>query len=137
MKLSVEYTIDLVSSANVHGKLRAGMNRTKRHREAAKFWLVAASRNQKLVPQLPCKITLTRYGIKKIDGHDNLTMAWKASVDGIACDGTRSRPKGFLEIDDGDPRLTWRYEQFVVPKAFIGRIKGQSRVKIEIEWDEP
>lgn len=148
VRLCVEYTIDLVSEANVHGPMRAAMNRTKRHREAAKMWLESAARAQNLWPKPPCTITLTRYGIRRIDGHDGLGRAFKATIDGIACKGTirrkplvpgqrpHTRPPGFLLIDDGDPRLTWVLTQQIVPRMEIGPIRGQSRVRIEIEWSD-
>lgn len=136
MILAVEFTIDLVSGANVRRGAREYMNRVKRHREAAKFWLMSASRNQKKTPQLPCVITLTRYGVKRLDGHENLSMSFKHVVDGIACKPTRTRPAGFFEVDDADPRFTWRYAQFKVPRMSIGPVPGQSRVRIELEWKD-
>lgn len=136
MKLIVDYAIDLVSTANVSGSMRSKMSRTKRHREAAKFWLMSVSRNQSIVPKLPCRITMTRYGIKSLDS-DNLENAFKATRDGIACAGTKTRPVGFIPVDDADPRFTWVCRQELVPRMTIGGLPGQSRVKIEIEWNEP
>ncbi|TAM22383.1 MAG: hypothetical protein EPN60_16960 [Nevskiaceae bacterium] len=53
--------------------------------------------------QAPCVITLTRVspGTRPMDD-DNLPGALKAIRDGIA---------DRIGIDDGDPRLTWRYAQ--------------------------
>jgi hypothetical protein len=52
-------------------------------------------------PAFPCVITLTRVGVKRMDT-DNLASALKACRDGVA---------EWLGIDDGDPRIEWRYAQ--------------------------
>lgn len=49
----------------------------------------------------PLTITLTRIGPRRLDS-DNLASGFKAVRDEIA---------RTLGIDDGDKRLTWRYEQ--------------------------
>ncbi len=49
----------------------------------------------------PVAITLTRIGPRTLDS-DNLEAACKHVRDGVA---------DALGMDDGDPRLTWRYEQ--------------------------
>lgn len=136
MKLVVEYAIDLVSTANVSGSMRSKMSRTKRHRESAKLWLTSVSRSQRIMPKLPCQVTMTRYGIKSLDS-DNLENCFKATRDGIACAGSKTRPVGFIPVDDADPGFTWICKQVIVPRRTLGGIPGQSRVKIEIEWDEP
>jgi hypothetical protein len=50
---------------------------------------------------LPLTITFTRHGGKRMDC-DNLAGAFKAVRDSLA---------KWLRRDDGDPLLTWRYEQ--------------------------
>jgi hypothetical protein len=134
--LVVEFPLDLVSAANFHGRRRVAIGRVKRHREAGRVNLLAESRRVGLAPRLPCTITITRFGSKKLDGHENLAMACKALVDGIACKPTRLRPAGFFEVDDGDERFTWIYRQQIVPKASLGPLPGVVRVRIEIEWQE-
>lgn len=135
LKLEVEYCIDLVSAANDHGGLRKKMGRTKRHREAARGWLESVSRSRRIFPELPCTITLTRYGTKLLDENSNLGMAFKATMDGIACKPDKMRPAGFLQIDDADPRITWICKQEKISRSAIGMVPGQVRVKIEIEWE--
>jgi hypothetical protein len=49
----------------------------------------------------PCIVTLVRIGPKPLDG-DNLQAACKAVRDAIA---------KLLDIDDGDVRIEWRYQQ--------------------------
>jgi hypothetical protein len=50
---------------------------------------------------VPCTITITRLGPRKLDD-DNLASSAKHVRDGIA---------DKLGVDDGDDRLTWRYSQ--------------------------
>lgn len=57
----------------------------------------------------PVVVTLTRYGPKELDRHDNLPMSLKYCVDKIAEILTgKKRGQG-----DNDPRITWRYDQVV------------------------
>lgn len=51
--------------------------------------------------RIPCLVTLVRVGPKPLDG-DNLQSALKAVRDAVAA---------LLEIDDGDVRIEWRYQQ--------------------------
>jgi hypothetical protein len=54
-------------------------------------------------PALPLVCTVTRVAPGRgLDPHDNLPGACKHIVDGVAA---------WLEIDDRDPRISWRYEQ--------------------------
>jgi hypothetical protein len=50
---------------------------------------------------MPCSITLTRIAPRRLDS-DNLARSLKAVRDGIA---------DAIGVDDGDPRLEWRYAQ--------------------------
>ena len=52
-------------------------------------------------PELPAVITITRVAPRALDS-DNLAISAKSVRDGIA---------DWLGVDDGDKRLTWRYEQ--------------------------
>lgn len=64
---------------------------------------------------LPLTVSLTRIAPRALDGHDNLSSSFKAIVDGI-CDR--------LEIDDRDPRITFRYSQERgKPKEYAVRIE--------------
>lgn len=92
--------------------------KAKRHREQRS--LVAMAVRPRLMMALPLLhaartsgvvVTITRIGKRKLDG-DNLQGSAKAVRDSIA---------DALEIDDGDDRITWRYEQ-EIGKAFAVRI---------------
>ncbi len=51
----------------------------------------------------PLTITLTRIAPRELDGHDNLRLGFKVTVDMLTeLIGAKS---------DADPRLTWRYAQ--------------------------
>ncbi|MCE9567793.1 MAG: hypothetical protein K8U57_37820 [Planctomycetes bacterium] len=52
-------------------------------------------------PPLPVAVTWTRIGKQKLDD-DNLARSFKSLRDRLA---------EWLGIDDGDPRITWRYQQ--------------------------
>lgn len=98
-----------VSTMNLreHWSIRA--KRAKAHRRET-FWALASELKK---PSLPCTITLTRIGKRKLDT-DNLAASFKACRDGVA---------DWLGIDDGDERLTWVYAQEL----------GAYSVKIEIQ----
>lgn len=81
-------------NAREHWAVRA--RRAKAHRDTA-----AWSLKRKPVPALPCVVTLTRVGPRTLDT-DNLAGALKSVRDGVA---------DWLKVDDGDARVTWRYEQ--------------------------
>lgn len=53
-------------------------------------------------PLLPCTITMTRMTPTKFLDDDNLRGVLKSVRDGIA---------DKLGVDDGDPRIEWKYEQ--------------------------
>jgi hypothetical protein len=62
-------------------------------------------------------VTLTRVGPRRLDD-DNLAGGFKAVRDEIA---------RILNVDDGDPRVTWRYEQERgAPKQYAIRVKIES-----------
>lgn len=65
-------------------------------------WMLLAGRVQ---ISAPCTIKLTRIGSRALDT-DNLAGAFKHVRDAIAA---------MIGIDDGDPRLTWLYEQRIDP----------------------
>lgn len=76
-------------------------------------------------PTPPVEVTLTRIGPRTLDG-DNLQGGFKAVRDEVA---------RILGIDDGDPRITWRYGQEKgKPKEYAARIEiqgGPCRIRIE------
>lgn len=93
----VEVPLRLVSEANVREHWATKARRAKAQRKAT--W--AALYGQGVRMPAPCRITITRVGKRRLDS-DNLARSAKAVRDGVA---------DWLEIDDGDERLTWRYEQ--------------------------
>lgn len=62
----------------------------------------------------PVMVTMTHIG-RRMDG-DNLQSAWKAGRDWIA--------QFILGVDDGDPRVTWKYEQRAGKPGVEVRIEG-------------
>jgi hypothetical protein len=100
---TIAYRIDVktVSEANVseHWGSRARRAKAQRHDAWAEtMWALA--RNPK--PEPPLVITLTRVAPRRLDQGDNEGMSCKHLRDGIA---------EALEINDGDPRIEWRYAQ--------------------------
>jgi hypothetical protein len=81
----------------VHWAKRA--RRTHRQREAARLMVRAALAPGPVAG--PVVVTLTRIAARELDS-DNLAGALKAVRDGVA---------DALGMDDGDPRLEWRYAQ--------------------------
>lgn len=89
--------IKVVSVANLREHWSTRAKRAKIHRSTAKMMLTQWG----LHPELPVTVTLTRIGVKTLDG-DNLQGACKAARDGVA---------DWLGLDDADPRVTWVYAQ--------------------------
>jgi hypothetical protein len=111
--IAVELPIRLESTANKRGEHWAvKAKRAKDHRSAVKWacgWLVRHP--------LPARVIVTRIAPRKLDSHDNLTMACKHLVDGVA---------EMLGIKDNDPRVTWEYTQERgKPKEYAARIAIQ------------
>lgn len=72
-----------------------------------------------LIP-LPCRVTLTRYGPKKLDG-DNLQSAFKAVRDTVAALIVPGLKPGMA-----DELMSWEYDQ----------VSGQKYgIKIEVSYD--
>ena len=65
--------------------------------------LVAGVQKPKSSPsRVEICITLVQFRRRLLDGHDNLAFSCKPLVDAIAQS---------LRVDDGDKRLSWKYEQ--------------------------
>lgn len=85
------------------------------------------------VPEPPITVTLTRLAPKRLDP-DNLAGSFKGVQDGIA---------KWLRLDDGDPRITWRYEQVRTSSTRIlvftkrGRARMVDDVRVRIEVRQP
>jgi hypothetical protein len=69
-----------------------------------------------LPPRLPARVTITRYGPRKLDS-DNLAASAKAVRDGVA---------DWFGVDDGSDQYEWVYQQELAPAGCYG-------VRIEIE----
>lgn len=94
--------VRVVSESNERCHWRERYTRGKAQQLRTLAFLEAWRREGNPWPAPPLTITLTRLAPRKLDKHDNLPMSFKAVVDAIA---------KWLRIDDGDDRLTWRYEQ--------------------------
>jgi hypothetical protein len=94
------------SEANLREHWGRRARRFRKQREAARILVRAARAGERGAPgpvtrDQPLAITLTRIGQRALDS-DNLAGALKAVRDGVA---------DALGMDDGDPRLVWRYAQ--------------------------
>ncbi len=110
--ISIVAPIRVWSEANLRGHWRSKAVRVKAQRQAA-LWSLMQQRRPKCVESFT--ITLTRLAPRELDS-DNLAGGFKAVRDGVA---------DWLQIDDGDKRLTWVYDQRKC-KAYA--------VEIRIEW---
>lgn len=95
--IAAKFPARLVSEANEREHWRVRKKRAKAHRAEAKRALGTDIKG----PPPPYLITITRIGPKTLDT-DNLAGSAKHVRDGVA---------DWLGIDDGDPRLTWKYAQ--------------------------
>jgi hypothetical protein len=94
----------LQSESNLRGHWRKHHARHKAQRADTYWWL----RHWVPVPPvLPLTITITRIAPRPLDGHDNLSVAAKSCVDGIA-DWLDNAPGRGQDRRDG---LVWRYAQ--------------------------
>ena len=98
MRVEVDIPIATVSEANGREHWAVKAKRVKLHRTTAHRVAAMALKGAK---PLPCVVTLTRVSPRELDG-DNLTMALKATRDGVA---------DWLGVDDRDPRIKWEYGQ--------------------------
>jgi hypothetical protein len=104
---AIEYTLPLYlrgsQNAREHWAVRAKRVRTERHTAA---WMTrAALRDAGVRPCVAAGaivVTIRRHGSVPFTDTDNLVGACKAVRDGIA---------DALEMNDGDPRIEWRYAQ--------------------------
>ena len=112
--VTVELPLYLRGSQNAREHWAQRYPRVRNERQTAAL-LVRAALFGATLPECPV-VTITRYGSVKIRDGDNLQGACKSCRDGIA---------DALGMDDGDERITWRYEQ--------GRSRrGQERVEVTI-----
>lgn len=104
----LEFTLPVlvVSEMNARDSWRGRHKRFASHREAVDALLAPTPALLKGVGQMlsvggKAVITLTRCGGRSLDS-DNLAGGFKA---------VRDRLAEKLDLDDGDPRLTWEYDQ--------------------------
>jgi hypothetical protein len=129
--MKIDYTLHPEQRANIEFfvPIRATFTLNSREHWSARARKRKAERNAvaiayrvsaKLMPRTaqalmlaPVLVTLTRVGPRKLDD-DNVQGALKAIRDEVAAQ---------LGLDDGDPRITWKYEQ----------AKGDYAVRVRIE----
>jgi hypothetical protein len=118
--LCVLVPVRIESEANRREHWRRVAERKADHRLAARRTLMVANGHLGPAINLPCSVTLTRIAPRDLDD-DNLASGFKAFRDGVA---------DWLGIDDGDKRLTWRYEQRRgKPKEYAAEVKIESEFK--------
>lgn len=120
--IRVQIPIKIVSEANRREHFRVVAKRKALHRFNAQACMAFKLNPGFLMRHGQCDaitITLTRIGPRTLDD-DNLASGFKACRDGVA---------DWLGIDDGDKRLTWRYDQRKgKPKEYAA--------EVQIEWGE-
>lgn len=89
-----------MSEANQRGHWSKGAKRAKEQRSVARMKVYGAGA-VRLRGWTALAVTLTRLAPRRLDS-DNLQRALKAVRDGVA---------DALGVDDGDPRIEWRYGQ--------------------------
>lgn len=89
--------IPLPSIANLREHWAKRAARAAEQRGVTRIMLCGSMRR----PSLPVEVVLTRVSPRKLDT-DNLWAAFKAVRDGVA---------DWLELDDGDERVTWYCKQ--------------------------
>lgn len=94
--LVVELPIRVQSAMNLRENWRAKWERSKKEKRVVE-WLTL----RQTAPSVPCVVLLTRIGPKNLDG-DNLQGGFKHIRDSLA---------EWIGVDDGDPRIEWRYSQ--------------------------
>jgi len=115
---SIEFfaPIRIVSEANLREHW-AVKNRRKTTQQTEMIIVLRNVLRQSPKITLPCVVTLTRIGPRKIDD-DNLANGCKGIRDAIAHE---------LDVDDGDSRITFHYDQEVIGKREYG-------VRVKISW---
>lgn len=97
MGLNLTIPMQLPSANNLREHWRVRHRRVKAQRQTVAWFLTASTPR----PALPVVVTLTRVGVRDLDG-DNLQGAFKAVRDQVAT---------WLGLDDADPRIRWEYDQ--------------------------
>lgn len=95
MKVTIPIRIESTPNLREHWAARA---KRAREQKSATWY---ALKDAKAPHDLPCVVTLTRVAPRTLDT-DNLAAGLKACRDGVAL---------WLQADDADPRIEWRYAQ--------------------------
>ena len=110
-----EVPVRLISESNQREHWRARHKRKKDQQE-----MVSAAWPRRARVSLPCVVTLTRVGPKRLDS-DNLAGSFKHCQDFLA---------KLLKVDDGDvANVMWQYKQEPVGKR-------EYRLKVRIRYGE-
>lgn len=97
--------LHVASEANERG-FTGDRRRTRRtSRQRSVVCLLLRSKCPRPPPAASYAVVLTRRGLGRLDGHDNLPVAFKHVVDGVS---------DWLGRDDADPAIRWAYRQRVV-----------------------
>lgn len=106
MSPRIEFTVPvrIDSSLSLNGRLHWAVR--KRKTDAVKRAVMLTARTTRAAtPRLPAVVTLARISPRRMDD-DNSVSALKGVRDTVAL---------LLGIDDGDPRVSWRYAQETGP----------------------
>ena len=114
MVVCVRLPLQIISEANSRDHWRKSSARKKSHRMIARSVLQQHARP---MHDGAVTILLTRIGPRTLDD-DNLASGFKACRDGVA---------DWLGIDDGSPRLSWRYGQ-------CKSRPGEYAAEVSVEW---
>lgn len=98
--IDVTLPIKVVSEANLRECWQSKHRRSRNQRDIVKIGLYNFHRSLRAYKG-PIKVTLTRIGVRKLDG-DNLQRAFK---------GVRDQVAEECGVDDGADRIEWRYGQ--------------------------
>lgn len=97
----LEMPMRTYSEMNTRGHWSVRARRAKSQRFESMVWVRSSFPVREILEARRITVKLTRVGPRELDS-DNLAGSLKAVRDGIA---------DALELDDGDKRLTWLYEQ--------------------------
>ncbi len=99
--IDLKLPLKTISESNTRGHWAKRAARVKGHRFATKLAVRPLVDGLRMPDGICRDITLTRVAPRKLDD-DNLRGCLKAVRDGVA---------DALDVDDGDERISWRYEQ--------------------------
>jgi hypothetical protein len=104
LKLSFVIDVQTTNESNRGGSLRGRLARKAAEKKATELVLPPWG-----VVRLPCVVTLTRLGVREMDG-DGLRTSLKYVRDTLA---------KWLGVDDADPRVKWVYRQRAAWRAGV------------------